>query len=392
MSTKLKLNWFDTILYLPLISLFTAAFVIPGWDKKVVILFSVSIIAIICKYGLNTIKENYKDPYVVILIISALYGSALYETIGYGSGEIRTLIVVSIFLLTFPRERINIQGLPLLLLIGAIISFLYTLYFSVYLDIPRSKQPINAIPFAITLCLLATVSLFIFFKERRIITLLSFFLLAISIIITETRGAIIPLTVSSSILLLYKIFERNNIKKLITTSIFGTFFIISLSYGFVEARVNATVAEIQSISEGNYNTSIGLRLQMWQASPELISINPIFGLGDNHKQELQRLYKAGKIDKSLAKYSPTHYHNQYIDKIIKSGVIGFILFLLAVYYPIYACFIKANENSNKECIIAITAAFSLICLTDSPFSQTFTLYPLLLINYFILNSGFRRVA
>lgn len=390
MSNKIKDNWFDTILYLPLISLFTAAFIVPGWDKKVVVLFSVSIIAIICKYGFKTIRENYKDPYVVILLISALYGSALYETIGYGSGELRTLIVISLFLLAFPKDRINIQGLPLLLLISAIISCIYTLYFSVYLDIPRSRQPINAIPFAITLCLFATVSLFLFFKQKNKVLLLSFFLLSVSIIITETRGAIIPLTFSSLILLMYKVFEKNNIKKLITTSIIGTFFILSLSYGFVEARVNATVAEIQSISHGNYNTSIGLRLQMWQASPYLISINPIFGLGDSHKQELQRLYEEGKIDKSLASYSPTHYHNQYIDKMIKSGTIGFVVFLLAVYYPLYACLRVAKENTNKKCIVAIAVAFSLVCLTDSPFSQTFTLYPLLLINYFILNSGIRR--
>lgn len=390
MSNKIKDNWFDTILYLPLISLFTAAFIVPGWDKKIVVLFSVSIIAIICKYGFKTIRENYKDPYVVILLISALYGSALYETIGYGSGEIRTLIVISLFLLAFPKDRINIQGLPILLLISAIISCIYTLYFSIYLDIPRGRQPINAIPFAITLCLFATVSLFLFFKNKNKVLLLSFFLLAISIIITETRGAIIPLTASSLTLLLYKVFEKNNIKKLITTSIIGTFFIISLSYGFVEARVNATVAEIQSISHGNYNTSIGLRLQMWQASPELISINPTFGLGDSHKQELQRLYKEGKIDKSLASYSPTHYHNQYIDKMIKSGAVGLVIFLLAVYYPLYACLRMVNENTNKKCIVAIAVAFSLVCLTDSPFSQTFTLYPLLLINYFIFNSGIRR--
>ncbi|KHT65304.1 hypothetical protein RJ45_02020 [Photobacterium gaetbulicola] len=391
MSTKLKLNWFDTILYLPLISLFTAAFVIPGWDKKVVILFSVSIIAIICKYGLNTIKENYKDPYVVILIISALYGSALYETIGYGSGEIRTLIVVSLFLLTFPKERINLQGLPLLLLLGAIISCIYTLYISVYLDIPRSKQPINAIPLAVTLCLFAIVSLYLFFETKMKVLLCAFFLFSVTILITETRGAILPLSITSGLLLLVKIKESNQFKKLITTSLLGFIFTLTLSYGFVEARVNKTVAEIQSINKGDYNTSIGLRLQMWQASPDLISISPVFGLGDGHKQALKNLYNDGKIRYSLAKFSPGHYHNQFIDKAVKSGVIGLTLFLLIIYCPAYQCSkaSKDHKRYNKLLVYLLTLAFTIACITDTPFSQTFTLYPLLLLNFFIPRAKFK---
>ncbi|MGF1737979.1 O-antigen ligase family protein [Photobacterium satsumensis] len=389
MSNKIKDNWFDTILYLPLISLFTAAFIVPGWDKKIVVLFSVSIIAIICKYGFKTIRENYKDPYVVILLITTLYGSFLYETIGYASGEIRTLIAISLFTLCFPKDKISLKCLPHFLLLSAIISCCYYLYIKFYLDIPRGAEPINPIPYSIALCLFSIVSLYFFFKKKNNLILLAFLIFSITIVLTETRGAILTLFISLIFLLFLKIKEKRNLKKIITTTVIGSIITLVFSYGIVNARVNETVAEIKSINHGNYNTSIGLRLQMWKASPKLVSINPAFGLGNQHKEELQKLYKNGDIQESLALYAPTHYHNQYIDKAIKSGVIGLILFLLVIYYPAYYYYKnKKNRNSDEaQLTFTLTLAFSIACLTDTPFSQSFTLLPLLLLFYFILSKS-----
>ncbi|MFA0520707.1 O-antigen ligase family protein, partial [Vibrio sp. 10N.222.55.E8] len=102
---------------------------------------------------------------------------------------------------------------------------------------------------------------------------------------------------------------------------------MSLSYNQIEDRINSTLVEIHKISNGDMTSSIGLRFQMWKSARYSFVKSPIYGLGDSHREVLIELNKEGLVDDSLVKFSPNHYHNQFIDKLVKTGIIGLISML-----------------------------------------------------------------
>lgn len=379
-------NFFTFIIYLPIFSIFSVGLFYFGWDKSVISLFLVSIILCIFKYKTHSIIENIKDPYIIILILSALYGSILYKTIGYGSGEIRTLIACCLFFLFFPKEKITVSSLPTLIVIASITSFSFVIYSKYFLNIDRATWPFNPITYSMSLCLFAACSLYYSLKTKRYIYIVSYFLFSISIFLTESRGPILAFLITSLLLVAITILTRKNIKKTFLLIVTFILAITTLTHKPLIDRIESTRNELTTLSNGNYNTSIGLRLQMWMSAPYIIAEKPFFGVGDSFKSELNDLSEKDSFFKTIASFSPSHFHNQYIDKTVRSGIIGLILCLLTIYYPLYQCWKKGNIISNERRIIITSLAMSVtICsLTEVPMNQSFFLFPYLILNYFLL--------
>ncbi|MGF1874227.1 O-antigen ligase family protein [Photobacterium frigidiphilum] len=379
-------NVLNLLIALPIFWFFTGYLFISGGDKITVSLFVVSILSILIKYKLQTLKININETYIKIILISAIYGSILYLTIGYGSSEVRTLIASTVFFLFYPKDFLNRKNLSYLLLIGSIISFAFIYYNKFYLGLNRGAYIINPIPYAITLSIYAIITLNYFLKDKSYALFGAFILYLLSVIITETRGAILPLLIASAFMLLMKAKQSGINKKGSLLTIIVIVFVTIPSFNFIKERVKVTIHDIETIQAGNENTSIGLRLQMWKASPLMITQSPIYGNGDSHREKLQELYKKGSIDKSLADFSPAHYHNQFIDKLIKSGFIGLALFFLVIYYPLYHA---VKYKTNKDILLGIALLVTLTSLTDTPFGQSFCLFPILFSNYLLTSKGIK---
>lgn len=388
MTNSTSDNFFTFLIYLPIFSIFSVGLFYFGWDKAVISLFLISIILCILKYKTHAIRENIKDPYIVILILSTLYGSVLYKTIGYGSGEIRTLIACCLFFLFFPKDKITVSSFPALIVIASITSFSFVIYSKYFLNIDRATWPFNPITYSMSLCLFASCSLYYGLKTKRYIHFFSYFLFAISIFLTESRGPILSLLITSLLLIAMTILTRKNIRKTFLLIITFILAITTLTHKPLIERIESTRNEITTLSTGNYNTSIGLRLQMWMSAPYIIAEKPFFGVGDKFKNELNKLSKRDSFFKTIASFSPSHFHNQYIDKAVRSGIIGLILCLLTIYFPLYQCWKKRNFISKESRIIITSLAMSVtICsLTEVPMNQSFFLFPFLILNYFQLRA------
>lgn len=155
------------------------------------------------------------------------------------------------------------------------------------------------------------------------------------------------------------------------------------SFEVIKNRAEVTLVEIQRLSDGDMDSSIGLRFQFWKAAQKLYTISPIYGLGDSHADELKALNQAGKVSEAVARYSPTHYHNQYIDKLVKTGILGFSLLLVIQVIP---CIISFSRKAKARVLIyTLTMLVALACLTDTPMSQPFSLLPILLLIYLFLS-------
>tara|TARA_B100001059_G_scaffold229713_1_gene262701 strand:+ start:2011 stop:3195 length:1185 start_codon:yes stop_codon:yes gene_type:complete len=388
MTNSTSDNLFTFLIYLPIFSIFSIGLFYFGWDKAIISLFLFSIILCILKYKAQSIRENIKDPYIIILMLSTLYGSILYKTIGYGSGEVRTLIACCLFFLFFPKEKITTSSLPILIIIASIASFSFVIYSKYFLNIERATWPFNPITYSMSLCLFAVYSLYYSLKTKRYIYVISYILFSVSIFLTESRGPILSLLITSLLLVTITILTKKNIRKIITLIIIFLLAITAITHKSLLERIESTKNELATLSTGNYNTSIGLRLQLWISAPYIIAEHPFFGVGDNFKNKLNQLSERDSFFKTIASFSPSHFHNQYIDKTVRSGIIGLILCLLTIYFPLYQCWKERDFISKESRIIITSLAMSVtICsLTEVPMNQSFFLFPFLILNYFQLRA------
>ncbi|MCC5519724.1 hypothetical protein BCT19_09000 [Vibrio splendidus] len=381
-----KKNAINIITLLPVIWLFSGFMLIHGGDKIIVPVILISIIFCLFCYKLSNIKENYKNPYIILLALSSLVFLVLYETIGFGSGELRSYIAVTLYLLVIPKDVLTVKKLEWLLFIAACSSCAMLTYNRYELDILRGVNTFNAIPYSITLSVYAVAALYLSLFKKSKVSIITYILLFIGIFITETRGAIFSLVITSAIMcaLAAKINKRLHIRHALVALLAISVVLVS-SFEVIKDRVDMTVVELQRLSEGDIDmtSSIALRFQFWQAATKLYTKSPIYGLGDSHTHELQVLHQSGLVSDLVAEYSPAHYHNQYIDKSVKSGVLGLILLLAVQLIP---CVISYKRRAKDRLLIyMLTILITLAGLTDTPMSQPFSLLPILLLIYLLLN-------
>lgn len=96
----------------------------------------------------------------------------------------------------------------------------------------------------------------------------------------------------------------------------------------VQARLAATMSDLDRLSQGDANTSIGLRLQLWQASWQLFDANPLLGVGKGNLEEsLAAMAEAGRASTAIVH---PHAHNELFSTVAEMGVLG-LLALVMLY-------------------------------------------------------------
>jgi O-antigen ligase len=264
--------------------------------------------------------------------------------------------------------------------------FANCVYFCLIVGTSRWAGVINPIPYASIAGLLALLSIHAALSTKNTKTKLLFggfsILPVISLALTESRGVWLAFACALLVLFLNKF--RFTFKKFILLLLLSSVASM-LSGSFIKQRIEQTRYEFEQIQEGNMNTSIGLRLQMWQAAVKLAEGNWLLGLGNEHFEKLELLYKQRKITKALYDYHPPHYHNQFIDSVVKSGLIGLAFLLLLLILPLYL--VRHTIKNTKNIVTAVVALYVVMGLTDAPFynGQTFILYVLTML--VLLNSA-----
>lgn len=311
---------------------------------------------------------------------------------GVSSREIRALIASLLLLITFPHQLLNKITLSILTVIGSITGLIVVIYFSIILNLGRNGFPVNAIPFSTitaTYLIFSTVLLLHCNNlKTQIIMLLMVLINISSLILSETRGTLLAGFIAIIFILLKTLhFNKINLKIIATSVVIitGMFFILKQP---IEQRIEQTAIEYHKIEAGNLTSSIGLRFQLWDSVPMLMKDDILLGVGNNIRSEIDNLYKKNDISQSLYDLQPTHLHNQYLDKIVKNGVLGFILFMFLLLLPFVLS--KKTGALYEQLTLGIIIIFSIASLTDVPFNHGQTLFIYLLFigifNMFSLNN------
>lgn len=106
-------------------------------------------------------------------------------------------------------------------------------------------------------------------------------------------------------------------------------------WSYLHKRVYEIVCEYDEFVHGrNVNGhSLSMRLYFWKASWHLVKTNPLFGTGTGDVQaELNKAYT--ETNSPLAKEWYKRPHNQFLTITVALGIVGLILFIITLFYPL----------------------------------------------------------
>lgn len=149
---------------------------------------------------------------------------------------------------------------------------------------------------------------------------------------------------------------------------------------YVKARVERVIEEPVAYFNADRTqpipfTSISFRLEQWRGVLLAVEDKPLFGHGvgnmgkvSNRYIEQGRLNQLVYLDHTEKTGRPTHVHSAYFEYLGDTGLVGFTITLLMLFYPMYVAVKKRSQNHLAWKFVFIhSAAFAVASLTEVPF-------------------------
>ncbi|PMH39118.1 O-antigen ligase [Vibrio cyclitrophicus] len=374
-------------LILPYFIAVTGMLVLDSGDKKLIPFIIISIIMSLFLYKKEQLIKNIKLPFIWLLALLCVYTIFSYYYHGASSREMRALLGSTLFLLFFPYQILTQKVIQWIVLVGSFVVCINSIYFNLYIGIGRDAGYINPIPYATSCALISIIAFSLLLDDsplkEKALPLMAFLLSLPPIVLSETRGIWLALILSMFFIIVVRCIKTPPSKKqILFTLIFTAILVYSGVFLFkdkVNERYNSTIYEIERIQSNDFSTSFGLRLQMWMLAPNLIKQKPILGHGQEQRKILKDKLRNDEISKHLYRYASAHYHNQILDKMVKSGAIGLIFLIGLLFLPLIM--IKKLPSTDAYIVIGLVSLFFIAGLTDVPFnhSQTMMLYLLFIV-------------
>lgn len=162
-------------------------------------------------------------------------------------------------------------------------------------------------------------------------------------------GRILLLATLISVLLLSVLRYRHAIKHMLVigVSIVTVAAVFAYSSPVMQERLAQLRSDIALLQQGNFSSSMGYRLAMWDVGAHAIAERPWTGYGTGmparYFEQVIETYRDG-IYKDLPAFQPTsHFHNDWIEIGMHVGIPGMAA-LLFLYWGWYRAFQSANRG------------------------------------------------
>jgi len=184
---------------------------------------------------------------------------------------------------------------------------------------------------------------------------------------TGGRSGYVALIVLSPFIV-YNIIGQRHRVKIVIVSILAVSFLFS--FPVVQSRFLKAKEDIVLYTQGNVNTSIGLRFHMWEIALSEIKKNPILGTGTAGFKKSWELHKK---DPSLPFYD--HPHNSFLYMMVSFGIVGLVAFCTLLFVMLKRGW-KCRDSALGFSVFAFTTVFIIGSLTDTqvlPFATAIAL-------------------
>jgi O-antigen ligase len=243
------------------------------------------------------------------------------------------------------------------------------------------------------------LAIYLFVSDKnifwKIFYTVSAILAAITLFLTQTRGAVIGLVGALVILAILNIFRikegSKGIKKISVIFLILLILLSALLFVFKDSRFvkeNGTLERITSISTDDYTTKT--RLSAWNSSFEAWKEKPIFGWGvENYGYAFSKYFPTEIYVNSGSRIWFDNAHSVFFEHLVSTGLVGvlsyFALFFLAFFY-----LFKTRRISRLESNIFISLLAGYIFANLFVFDTINTYILVALILAFINNRVFDK--
>lgn len=356
-------------LFSPTILVFTSIFNFSDVKSIVSRLSVVVILYCLVRYR-HLVKNNWNNyafrRFFIISFVVFFYFTLMHLWRGDNFGLPRTLLTSLIYLLVVPWGKFNLNWFYVLAVFSSFVCGANAIYEYFFLHRPRVGVAVNPIPFALYSAVLSIITFYIATilpnRAWKAIAILGGTLSAVALLLTSVRGVwiIYPIGLVYIVLISFKQLPKS---RLGIISILTVFALYTVFEPVVDKRIASTLSELEQIQSGNYQTSIGARLDLWLYGWETFVNSPILGVGD-------RTLKDGiKNIHNRASAAQGHLHNQYLDYAARYGVIGVVLMLVWLILPIMLV-----SEEVRQFILITSTMIALAGLTDIPLHHTHVVY------------------
>lgn len=315
-------------------------------------------------------KVNYNEK-AFYLSIGFFFFTALFITLNAGFvykaiGKYTHLLFAIPVYIYLRHIGIKLTFLWMGLVFGSIITSAIAFYDIFALGLSRARGLTHPIVFgdlSLVMGCMAIAGLGWFRRKGSWYTVLPVIALLCAIIasvLSQSRGAWVAVPFIGLVFFWYTKSFFSLRLKISLASIF--ILLISLVYIVpqtgVSYQVDRTLDNLESYSNSEIRsnmraTSVGTRLEMWQASWKMFLDNPLLGVGWGHYlEQAQRQVDQGLRNKSAAYFD--HPHSQYFTALASGGILGFVATLAVFLVPafLFVRYIK-NEKSADVCSLSL---------------------------------------
>lgn len=307
---------------------------------------------------------------ILINILGYLFTSNIEENSNFN--QIKTIMIATLpfypFYYLSRKGIIQRKDLIVIFLAGLVVSvlqFYYNKQSILAMRLSDREDVVNNIGYYFVM-----LFPYIFLFKKKLLSLLSLFIILIFVIQSAKRGALIVVLIGTTIFIYHQLFLQKSthfIRKFVISAI--TLISISLYIYNYFLNNDYLIARLDQIDEGGSGRSViySNLLSSWYRS-ESIS-NFIFGYGF----------------RSSVKYSGTGNlaHNDWLEMLINFGLLGFLIYFLLFVSLIYSIFSKATKTQNKVVILCITLMWLSTSLFSMFYTTTISVFLIILLAYLL---------
>ena len=223
----------------------------------------------------------------------------------------------------------------------------------------------------------------------KVILSLGFILSLSAVVLTQTRGSFLSLLVIVILFSAIRVFKiKKIVNKVIFISIVISMILAFLNIPIVKSRVLVAV-EQQQVYESGGRSSTGIRIQLWLCGMNILRQGVVFGLD---RDNVQKLAASGIEDNIYPYYLEPflihpnpNFHNQYVQLLVDSGVIGLAFGLIFNLGPVLISGLKRNHFILS---LSLSMYFGVCLFFDSLFlyNHVVILYSMIMLLILLLRS------
>jgi O-antigen ligase len=135
---------------------------------------------------------------------------------------------------------------------------------------------------------------------------------------------------------------------------------------FLQIRLQDAVSDLQQYTQAhNANTSVGIRITLWHAGVNLIAQHPLLGWGSVAN------YVSITGDSSDVFQRFNHFHNEFLDAMVKRGLVGGVALLIIYCLPALVFYRQLKHCSAQTKPLALAGLMLVLAVLIFGLTQSF---------------------